>query len=334
VEKVDEALRKKRDLAEERKEAFKIATKSNLDLAHFFMDNEPDETSPFAVMQSLNECFRLLKLLSTQLSLETSGLKLLKTLNMRNVDVHVQLALERLHNKLKSDWTDEVAKVNKSKASALRTAREINRLKARLQDYQTELDELDTDSQIHLGTRNVSQDYGLKTLLLKGNLWLDDVDVTFDSDCRISDVEKSASSGSKWVNVCLSGTSWRGTLTAGLFRSIDGSATFYTKSRLKNKREIEMLKNNIEDMTQTKQFHEDMLGDVGGLEGKGLDEKVVRLGEDVERSGATIEIIKKETFDVGLWPILRKYYVSHHAPTRDEIVEFVSVYDPKTANLL
>src|SRR5436190_23716348 len=59
VEKVDEALRKKRDLARERKEAFKKATKSMLDLAHFFMDNNPDEYSPFAVMESLNECYKL-----------------------------------------------------------------------------------------------------------------------------------------------------------------------------------------------------------------------------------------------------------------------------------
>lgn len=63
VEKVDEALRKKKYLAKEREAAFKKATNRNLDLPHFFIDNDPDFLKPFAIVQSFNEIYHLLKLL-------------------------------------------------------------------------------------------------------------------------------------------------------------------------------------------------------------------------------------------------------------------------------
>ena len=292
VEKVEEFLSRKKDLAELRKEAFKAATGSNVDLTHFFMDNNPDEFSPFAVMQSLNECFRLLSLLSTQKPLPASGLKLLKTPNMWNVDVHILYALERLHNQLKDMWDTEVAAVNKSKATALRTSREIQRLATKLHTYQSQLDELDTGSNINLGTKSVAVDYSiLKTLLFKGNLWLDDRDVSFDSDTPIAHVEKSVTGGSRWLDEDLRGTSWRGTLTSGMFRSINGTVTCYTTSRLKHGRGIELLKSNISDTAQTKGFHEDILKEAGGQTGAGLDVKVARLGEDVERCAGLIETV-------------------------------------------
>ena len=335
VEKVEEYLSRNKDLAQLRKDAFKIATGSNLDLVHFFMDNNPDDSSPFAVMQSLNECFRLLSLLSTQKPLPASGLKLLKTPNMWNVDVHILYALERLHNQLKDKWNDEIAALNKSKATALRTSREIQRLATKIQTYESRLEELKTGSDINLGTRNVSVEYSIfKTLLFKGDLWLDDRPVTFDSDTPIAYVEKSATGGSKWLNEDLRGTSWRGTLTAGMFRSINGTVTCYTTSPLKHKREIELLKGNISDTTQTKDFHEDVLKDVGGEAGAGLDAKAVKLGEDAERCAGLIDTVKRETFDVALWPPLRRFYVGHQAPSRDHVRDFVQVYDPETANLL
>ena len=335
VEKVEEFLSRKKDLAKIRKEAFKVATGSNLDLAHFFMDNNPDEFSPFAVMQSLNECFRLLSLLSSQKPLPASGLKLLKTPNMWNIDVHILYALERLHNQLKDAWNDEVAVLNKSKATALRTSREIQRLATKIATHESQLEELNTGSDINLGTRNVSVEYSIfKTLLLKGELWLDERPVTFDSDTPIAYVEKSATGGSRWLDEDLRGTSWRSTLTAGMFRSINGSVTCYTTSRLKHKREIELLKSNISDTTQTKVFHEDILNEVGGETGAGLEAKSVKLGEDVEKCAGLIETVNKETFDVALWPLLRRFYVGHQAPSRDHVHDFVQVYNPEIANLL
>jgi hypothetical protein len=104
VDKLEEALNKKRDLAKERKDAFNKAAKRDLGLPHFFMDNDPDKYSPFAVEQSLNACYKLLKLLSTQLPLNTSNLKLLKTPSMQEVDIHIKLSLTTLLGKLKENW--------------------------------------------------------------------------------------------------------------------------------------------------------------------------------------------------------------------------------------
>lgn len=335
VDKVEEFLSQKKDLAQLRREAFKKATGSNLDLAHFFMDNDPDENSPFAVVQSLNEVYRLLTLLSTQKPLPTSSLKLLKTPDMYKVDVYILYALERLQNKLKDEWNTELASVSKSKAAVMRTYGEVQRLSTQLESHQAQLDELKSGSEIVLGTRNVCVDYSFfKTLLMKGDLWLRDERVTFDSDCPIANVVKSATGGSKWLDENLRGTSWRAKLTSGIFRSISGTATFYTTSFLKHKDEIALLKTSIAETTRSKGFHDDVLKEAGGEEGAGLDAKAVRLGKDVERCGGLIETLRKETFDVGLWPLLRRFYVAHQPPTRDHIHDFINVYDPETAKLL
>lgn len=166
---------------------------------------------------------------------------------------------------------------------------------------------------------------------MKGELWLDDEMVTFDADCPISDVEKTATGGSKWLKEDLRGTSWRATLTAGAFRSINGSATLYTISRLKHRREIEMLKDSIVDTSRSKEFHEETLRESGTGD---LDMKVEKLGKDVERCPGLVDIIKRETFDVGLWPILKRFYVNHGQLTRDHIRDFVEVYDREIAALL
>lgn len=336
VDKVEEFLSQNKDLAKLRREAFKKATGSNLDLAHFFMDNNPDENSPFAVVQSLNEIYRLLTLLSTQKPLPASDLKLLKTPNMLvQVDIHILYALECLQNKLKGDWNKELASVDKSKAATLRTCREIERLSTQLESYQAQLDELNSDSDINLGTRNVCVEYSIfKTLLMEGNLWLKDKSVTFDSDCPIVHVQKSATGGSKWLDENLRGTSWRAKLTSGIFRSINGTATFYTTSCLKHKAEIDLLKTSITNTMHTKRFHEDGLKDAGGEEGAGLDANAVRLGQDVERCAGLLETVRKETLDMGLWPLLRRFYTAHQTPTRDSIHDFINVYDPETAKLL
>jgi hypothetical protein len=65
-----------------------------------------------------------------------------------------------------------------------------------------------------------------------------------------------------------------------------------------------------------------------------MDMKAEKLGQDVERCAGVIEAIKRETFDVALWPILKRFYVSHGQLTRDHIRDFVEVYDRAIAELL
>lgn len=332
IEKVEEFLSQQKDLAKLRKEAFVAATNANLGLSHFFMDNNPDETSPFATVQSLNECFRLLVLLSTQRPLATSGLRLLKTPSMYNVDVHVLYALERLHGQLKEKWSSEVALANESKANALKNFREIQRLDTKLEECKSDLEEKDNISNISLGTETLSIDYRVfSTLLAKGQLWLGERPMRFEAGIPISHVHKSATGGSKWQDEYQGEKSWSAVLTAGMFQNMNGSATFYTTNRLKHQREIEMLHKRIADLKQTREFQEDALA---GIEGHVLNSNAVKLGEEVEKCGRLIERIKRETFEINLWPLLRRFYVLHQAATRDHVYEFVKVYEPEVAALL
>lgn len=121
----------------------------------------------------------------------------------------------------------------------------------------------------------MAKEFGLKNILLRGELWLDEEQIEFDSDHKISDVENSVSGGSKWLSVTNHGTSWRGTLTAGLMRSITGTATFYTTSKLKNKNTIEILQKSIEETKYQIAFQEDSLNEIGGLSGDGTDSESV-----------------------------------------------------------
>ncbi|KAH6889465.1 hypothetical protein B0T10DRAFT_572933 [Thelonectria olida] len=128
IDRVETALSGKYDLAKQRQEAFQTATKGRMSVAHFFMDPDPDPDmmNPFAVAESL----KLLKLLSTQLPLDITNLKLLKAPDMVNVDAHVLLTLERLQARLQNRLNEELAAADKSKEGILRIHREISRLKA------------------------------------------------------------------------------------------------------------------------------------------------------------------------------------------------------------
>lgn len=332
IGKVDEFLLRLKDLAKVRKEAFVEATNTNLELSHFFMDNNPDETSPFAVVQSFNECFRLLVLLSTQRPLPTSGLRLLKTPRMYNVDVHVLYALERLQNKLKDKRNSEVILVNESKANALKILREIQGLAIKIEECKSGLEEKDNDFNIVLGTKTLSIDYGIfKRLLAKGQLWLEERHVQFDAGVRISHVHKSATGGSTWAEENLGETSWSAVLTAGVFQNMNGSATFYTNNRIKHQQEIGVLRKRVADLEQMKEFHVAALADI---EGHGLSTSTMKLGEEVELCGRLIERVKMEAFEINLWPRLRHLYVLHQAPTRGHVYEFVNVYEPEISALL
>ncbi|KAF5581821.1 hypothetical protein FPCIR_9929 [Fusarium pseudocircinatum] len=332
VDRVDRALSEKIDLAKQRRESFQKATKGKMSLAHFFMDNDPDVSNPFAVSESLNGCYKLLKLLSTQLRLDTSNLKLLKAPNMVNVDAHMLLALQRLQSRLQKRLDDAIAAADKSKSAILRTRREIARLQAQQSECRERLNELDRDAEVVLGTKTVAEDYGMKELLWEGMLWLDKRDVSFDSDCGITKVQKSTGSGCKWLDEDRRGTTWRATLKSGIFRSMEGSATFYTTMQRKHHGEIETLKARLSHGKETIAFHEASLQGSDPIDGK--DAEAEMLAEHHDRCTATIERIKKDTFEAALWPLLRQFYVSHHKPSNSDIADFVEVYDPKTSELL
>lgn len=332
IDRIDEALSKKVDLAKQRQESFQKATRGKMSLAHFFMDNSPDETSPLAITESLNGCYKLLKLLSTQLRLNTSNLNLLKAPNMVNVDTHVLLALERLQSRLRKRLDDELAAADKYKNAILRTHREIARLKAQQDECREKLDKLDCDAEVVLGTKTVAEDYGMKEFFLEGTLWLGNRDVNFDSDCGITKVQKSAGNGCKWLNEDQRGTTWRATLNSGILRSMEGSATFYTTMRRKHSGEIETLKARLWHEQEAIAFHEASLQSLGSLDDR--DAATETLAEHVDRCASTIERIKKDIFEASLWPLLRQFYVSHKKPSNSDIGDFVKVYDPKTAELL
>ncbi|KAK3329986.1 hypothetical protein B0H66DRAFT_42635 [Apodospora peruviana] len=334
TERVAEAKEKGIDLAEDRREAFRRATKGRNNGAHFFMDNEPDPYSPFAMMQSLNSCHQLLRLLSRQLPLKISNIKLLKAPNMTTLDTKVLLALTRLQASLKRTIDKTMADASRSKTQLLRGKRELHRLTSKLAEYQAELAQLDQPSEIVLGTKTVAEAYTLETFFVDGKLWLDKRDVSFDSDCVISHVQKSAGRGCRWLDEDRRGTTWRATLKSSIVRSMDGEATFYTTSQLKHKGEIRLLNGQIKDLKDAIAFHTHSLAETEQEGAEGLGAGVEKLGLDAERVARTIEVVQRDSFDAGLWPVLRKYYLGRDVPTVTDVVEFVRVYDPETAVLM
>ncbi|PNP78512.1 hypothetical protein FNYG_08142 [Fusarium nygamai] len=108
----------------------------------------------------------------------------------------------------------------------------------------------------------------MKELLWEGMLWLDKRDVSFDSDCSITKVQKSMGSGRKWLDEDGRGTTWRATLKSGIFRSMEGSATFYTTMQRKHHGEIQTVKSRLSHGKETIAFHEDSLQGLGPLDGK------------------------------------------------------------------
>jgi hypothetical protein len=128
TEKTAQHLNDNMSLSNLRREAFKAAT--NLDTCHFFMDNIPDPDEPFAVVQSLNEIFRLLLFMRSQKSIATGNLNLLKTRKMENVDAHIVAALQTLRSKLDNKWNTEVAAERAAKQELYRKLREITNKRA------------------------------------------------------------------------------------------------------------------------------------------------------------------------------------------------------------
>lgn len=145
---------------------------------------------------------------------------------MDNGDAHVLLALQQLQSRLQKRLNDKIAAADKSKCAILRTRREFSRLQAQQSHGQERLDELNQDAGVMLGTKTVTENYGMKELLWEGMLWLDKRDVSFDSECSITKVQMSTGSGCNWLDEERRGTTWRATLKSGSFRSRKGQQHF------------------------------------------------------------------------------------------------------------
>ncbi|KAF5021793.1 hypothetical protein F66182_6168 [Fusarium sp. NRRL 66182] len=333
TDRVGEARLKGVDLARDRHEAFVKATQGRNNGAHFFMDNEPDIYSPFSMMQSFNSCYHLLKLLSKQLPLTISNVKLIKAPNMTTLDTKVLLALTRFQAEISKILQDKMEAASRASNQLFKGKRELSRLESKLSDHQEDLRRLDKPNEIILGSKTVAEEFTLETLLVDAKLWLDKRHVSFDSDCIISKVQKSAGQNCKWLDEDCRGTTWRATLKSSLIRSMYGSATFYTTSQLKNRGEIRMLRDRIKDMQDSISYQTDSLAELDETEKLGAD--VEKLRTDAERVARTIETIQRDSFDAGLWPVLGKYYLAKNSmPSTTDVVDFVKVYDPDTAMMM
>ncbi|MCJ1402466.1 hypothetical protein MMC11_005686 [Xylographa trunciseda] len=113
---------------------------------------------------------------------------------------------------------------------------------------------------------------------------------------------------------------------------MDGYATFYTTSAIKNQRELKDLESSVNELEQDLEFLQDTLQNNGyAQDTKSL---MIQLGEDIEHVERLIDVIKKETFEVTLWPLLKRLYLSHKKPSRDDIQDFLAVYDDRIAKLV
>lgn len=331
VDRVEEYLEDNQRLEDIRRQAFEAATK--LELQHFFMDNDPDPKSPFAVVQSLNEIHRLLVHLASQKPLPVKDVKLVKTDAMRHLDIHVINTLKSLSHRLDKDWNQQRSTAEIVSGNALSAQREISKLKTRLEARQVRIQSLKTKDEIILGQKSCVAHYSfIGDLLFQGKLNLGSRVLRYDSDYIISSVTKTCSPGSKWLDEELRGTSWRGEIFGNVFRDINGTVTFYTTSELKHHREIEVLEEAIRDLKDHLATQEEVLA---RNTGSGTpDGRLQQLGDSIAKIDELIEIVEQETLEVTLWPLLRGFYTKHTFPTPDDMRKFVDVYDESISKLL
>ena len=331
VDRVEEFLNENQRLDEIRRQAFEAAT--HLELQHFFMDNCPDSSYPFAVLQSLNEIYRLLLHVSSQRPLPVNNMKLLKTDAMRHMDVHVANTLRTLAHGLDKQWSLEKDKAEVFKANAMSAQGEISKLKSKIKTKEDRMRELDSTDEILLGTKSCVVPYSfVGHLLLAGALNLGTRALEYDSDYVISSVEKSCSSGSEWLDEDLRGTSWRGKITSTLFRDINGTATFYTTMQQKHKPEIEALQAAILDLQDMLAVQEQNQTRNTGVVGP--DSRLAQLSDNIAKVEELMDVVQRDSLDITLWPQLRGFYTMKSFPTAENIRDFVQVYYANVGRLL
>jgi hypothetical protein len=331
VDRVEEFLEEDQKLEDIRRQAFAAATQ--LELEHFFMDNSPDPSSPFAVVQSLNEIYRFLQHLSSQKPLPVKDIKLLKTDIMRHKDIHVINALRRLEHSLDKEWNQRKGTMELVNANAAAAQRETRKLKNKIEARKAQIRTLKTNDEILLGKKSCVAHYSfVGDLLFQGKLNLGSRLLAYDSDYELSSVTKVCSPGTKWLDEDLRGTHWHAEIYGNLFRDINGTATFYTTSELKHKREIVALEESVADLQDQLTAQTETLERNSGASGP--DASLASLGDRVSRVEEITSLVERDSFDVTLWPLFRGFYTKHAVPTLDDIREFVHFYDEDVGKLL
>ncbi|KLU91322.1 hypothetical protein MAPG_09843 [Magnaporthiopsis poae ATCC 64411] len=322
------------NLMEDRRKAFEAATGGHNRNAHFFMDNEPDPYSPFSVVQSLNACYQLLKLLSKQRPLDISNIQLFKSPNMNRLDGQAALALGRVQDRLRETLARKMADASKSKQDLELAKREVNRFRRKLDHCDAELARLDNDHEVLLGTKSVQDDYSIiQDLIFSRRVQLPKREASFHAACDIRHVVTSTEPGSQWVDEERSPRRWSAKLKAGLFSSMAGSATFYSTNRIMHSREIERLQGTQTDLAYDLEGYENTVKSESG-KGVKLDGDVEELAAELDKVERMKETLEQKSFDATLWPDLRKLYTSADNVGTNEVVELVKVYDPSTALLI
>jgi hypothetical protein len=327
---VNENLEQEVDLAKLRRETFDTAV--NAPLEHFFLDSNPPGRSPFAQMKSLNEISRFLGHLQSQLAMPSTGFKLLKTEGMKNVDAHVQNALNELKITLSRDRQKEDSVGTLFQHNAAFHQSEISRLKVRIETVSTQVESLAQGDPVLLGKRSWSDDYTLQKTLFKGQLGLDDKEVEYVSDYHITKVTKSKTSGCQWANESLQGNIWKATLKAGTLRHLSGSATFYTESGIYNRKVIDVLINMTKDLGETISVHEQAIE--LNRAGEQFNANAATIGERLGKIEKLLSTVAAEEFEMSLWPVLKAYYASTKPLSHYQVREFIRVYDEDIAELL
>ncbi|KAH7126463.1 hypothetical protein B0J13DRAFT_598868 [Dactylonectria estremocensis] len=331
VDRVQEFLEEDQRLEDIRRDAFGAATQ--LELEHFFMDNSPDPTSPFAVVQSLNEIHRFLQHLASQKPLPVKSMNLLKTDAMRHMDVHVVNALKSLGHRLDKEWNQEKGTVELARVNVISAQREVSTLKKKIETRQSQIHALKTNEEIVLGKRSCVAHYSfVGDLLIQGKLNLGTKGLVYDSDHTISSVAKTCSPGSKWLDEELRGTHWHGEIFGNIFRDINGTVTFYTTSEFKHKKEIDALETAVVDLQDHLAVQVETLS--RNTSTSGPDARFSRLVDSISKVEEITELIERDSFDVTLWPLFKGFYTKHTFPTPDDIRAFVKVYDENLGKLL
>lgn len=328
VQKVAEFLDDSKNLAALRRDAFKAAT--NLELMHFFMDNEPSKYSPLAVLESLNSCYKLLSHLSSQRPWPIAGLRLLKTANMENYDSQVINTLMELNLNLQQEWSAANAQKSANEQRVYSAQLEITKLNKKLAASRERLSRLQSGPDIILGSRAVAEDYSwVVNFLLSAEVRLESKQVDYIAECPVAYVTKTSNSGSHWQNEVLQDNVWSAVITSRSFRDLGGTATLYARSKDKYQTEIKQLEERCVE------YEEQILYAERGLKGDSVDDvKLKTVGENIDRVGSLVDILKMEKFDISLYADLRRFYANRQRPSRNEVKEFIGVYSKDVAKLI
>ncbi|KAK6354298.1 hypothetical protein TWF730_008709 [Orbilia blumenaviensis] len=317
-----QSLEENRDWAEIRREGFKQSM--NLELLHFFMDNEPDEDSPLDIMLSLNATYLLLSHIHVQGKSPhpASSFRLLKTPRMLKIDSIILDKIAAVKGVLNNDISQLTSQVTGREKQAIdrqnrliKATREHAQLAERREVYEKGPD-------VVLKSQDVSQNYSW----FSSNLWRGKENVDFKPTHPINNVRVNlfASRGCTWASeIDASKNTWSGRLKAGYFTVLGGSVTFYIASPLHYNSEIQALKEEmgrLED--KIRQIEEEPVPPVDNLRTD------IQSLQDIQCQADELEfIIKRDNMDMSYYPDLRSIYLKHEDElSRGEITAFISVY--------